>query len=82
MNHPFSYIQFIYNHTFLSNKCISDILISCPQAYYLKHYLLLLFLINLFLANGPILYPLKTPENLSFLVFSRGVKWEHWPEIG
>ena len=30
---------------------------------------------NLFLANGPILYPLKT-------VVSGGIKWEHWPEIG
>ena len=33
---------------------------------------------NLFLANAPILYPLKTPENR----FQGGIKWEHWPEIG
>ena len=29
--------------------------------------------INPFLANVPILYP---------LVFSGGIKWERWPEIG
>ena len=34
---------------------------------------------NPFLANVPILYPLKTPENLWF---SGGIKWEHWPETG
>ena len=28
---------------------------------------------NPFLANAPILYP---------LVFSGGIKWEHWPEMG
>ena len=27
----------------------------------------------------PILYPLKTPENL---LFSRGLKKEKWPELG
>ena len=39
---------------------------------------------NPFLPNAPILYPLKTPENLfsGFLVFSGGIKWEHWPEMG
>ena len=35
--------------------------------------------VNPFLANVPILYHLKTK---SFLVFSGGIKWEHWPEIG
>ena len=35
-------------------------------------------IVNLFLANVPILYP---PEN-GFLVFSEGIKWEHWPEKG
>ena len=40
------------------------------------------FLLNPLLANVPILYPLKTPENLGFLVFSGGEKWEHWPEMG
>ena len=37
---------------------------------------------NLFLANVPILCPLKTPENQMFLVFSGVIKWEHWPEMG
>ena len=36
-------------------------------------------IINSFLANIPILYPLKTPENLWF---SGGIKCEHWPEMG
>ena len=36
-------------------------------------------LLNLFLANVPILNPLKTPENTS--VFG-GIKWENWPEMG
>ena len=31
-----------------------------------------------FLVNVPILDPLKT---FGFLVFSRGLKWEHWPEM-
>ena len=40
-------------------------------------------ILNLFPANVPILYPLKTPENtFGFLVFSGGIKWEHWPEMG
>ena len=34
----------------------------------------LVFTINLFVAKFPILYPLKTPENLWFLVFSGGYK--------
>ena len=38
--------------------------------------------INPFLTNVPILYPLKTAENFGFLVFSVGIKWEHWPEMG
>ena len=39
--------------------------------------------VNTFLVNAPILYPLKTPENLwVFLVFSGAMKQEHWPEIG
>ena len=40
------------------------------------------FAFNPFLANVPILYPLKTSENQGFLVFSGGIKWEHWPEMG
>ena len=40
-------------------------------------------LINPFLANGPILYPLKTPEDQIFSgVFRGGIKWEHLPEMG
>ena len=31
---------------------------------------------NPFLTNVTILYPLKTP------VFSEGIKWDYWPEIG
>ena len=27
------------------------------------------------------LYPLKTPENFSFLVFSGGIKRKHWPRF-
>ena len=38
--------------------------------------------ISPFLANVPISYPLETPENQGFLVFSEGIKWEHRPEIG
>ena len=34
--------------------------------------------VNPFPANVPILHPLKTPENL----FSGGIKWEHWAEMG
>ena len=38
---------------------------------------------NPFLSNVPILYPLKTLEKTKgFLVFSGGIKWEHWPEMG
>ena len=33
------------------------------------------------LANVPPFYPLKTPENLCFLVFSEGIKWKRWPEM-
>ena len=36
---------------------------------------------QLILANVPILYPLKT-KAFVFLVFSVGIKWEHWPEMG
>ena len=40
-------------------------------------------LLNSFLANFSILYTLKIPENQpKFLVFSGGMKWEHWPEMG
>ena len=35
-----------------------------------------------FLANVPILYLLKTKKTIDFLVFSGGIKWEHWPEMG
>ena len=38
----------------------------------------ILFSINPFLANVPISYP----PTFGFLVFSGGIKWEHWPEIG
>ena len=41
-----------------------------------------LFKVNPFLANVPILQPLKTPKTFGFLVFSGGIKWEHWPEMG
>ena len=37
---------------------------------------------TLFLANDPILYPLKTPENLWFSCVFGVIKWEHWPEVG
>ena len=30
----------------------------------------------------PILYSLKAPENLWFLVFSGGIKWKNWLEMG
>ena len=40
------------------------------------------FSINPFLVNVPILYPLKTPENLWFSGVFRGIKWIHWPEVG
>ena len=40
------------------------------------------FVVNPFLANAPILYPVKTLENLVFLVFSGGIKGEHLPEMG
>ena len=35
--------------------------------------------IDPFVANVPILYPLKTPAKW-LSVFSRGIKWEQWPE--
>ena len=41
--------------------------------------LFLLAPFNPFLANVPELYPLKT---FSLLVFSRAIKWKHWPGIG
>ena len=34
------------------------------------------------LPNVSILYPLKVPENQSFLVFSTVVKWKHLPKLG
>ena len=37
---------------------------------------------NLFQANVPILYLVKTPETKGFLLFSGGIIWEHWPEMG
>ena len=37
--------------------------------------------INPYLAYVSILYPLETPENPSFLMFSGGVKWDHGPEM-
>ena len=33
-------------------------------------------------SNVPILLPLKTPETFGCLVFSEGIKWEHWPQMG
>ena len=35
-----------------------------------------------FLVYVPILYPLKTSENQRLLVFSGGIKWDHWSEMG
>ena len=41
------------------------------------------FKFNLFLPTDvPIIYPLKTPENQRLSGVFRGIKWEHWPEIG
>ena len=37
---------------------------------------------NPFPVNVPILYILKTPENLWLALFSGVMKWEHWPEMG
>ena len=37
--------------------------------------------INPFLANVPILYPLKPPYTKGFLVISGDIRWEHWPEM-
>ena len=36
-------------------------------------------IVNSFLANVSILHPLKTPEGM---VFSWGVIWKHWAEMG
>ena len=36
---------------------------------------------DLFLAI-PILYPLLSTRKPGFLVFSVGIKWERWPELG
>ena len=41
----------------------------------------LLLELNSFLANTPIIYPLKTPETKGFLVLLGGIKWEDWLEI-
>ena len=38
--------------------------------------------INPFRGNVPYIYPLKTSENQRFLIFSGGMKSEHWPEMG
>ena len=35
---------------------------------------------NLFLANVPILYPLKTPEK-RFSGVLEGIEWKHWPTL-
>ena len=43
--------------------------------------MLLVALLNPFLANVPILYPLKPAKNQRFLVFLGGIKWEHWPKM-
>ena len=40
-------------------------------------------MINLFLTILPILNPENTRKsNKTLLVFSRGKKWEHWPDMG
>ena len=33
-------------------------------------------------SNVPILLSLKTPETFGCLVFSEGIKYEHWPQMG
>ena len=38
-------------------------------------------LFNAFPANVPILYPLKTPENLWFSSVLGCIKWEHLPDM-
>lgn len=39
--------------------------------------------IDLVLPSVPILSPLKLTENIfGFLIFSGGIKWEHWKEMG
>ena len=44
--------------------------------YYLKSKNL-----NPFLANVPLSYPLKTLENIVFLVFPGCMKWKQWPKM-
>lgn len=39
-------------------------------------------LINPFLNNVPITYPLKTTEKQRFSSVSGGIKWEHLPKMG
>ena len=34
-----------------------------------------------FHVTSPSLYPLVISENFGFLVFSRGIEREHWPEM-
>ena len=34
------------------------------------------------MANVPILYPLKTPENQRLSSILGGIKQEHWPQMG
>ena len=41
-----------------------------------------LSLFNTFLANIPILYPLKSPDDLCFSSVSRDYEMEHWSEMG
>ena len=41
-----------------------------------------LFLVNPFLANVLVLYPLKTPENFWFFGVFRGIKWEQLTKMG
>ena len=38
--------------------------------------------INPFPANAPFYTHRKHQKTFGFLVFSGGVKWEHWPEMG
>ena len=40
-----------------------------------------LMVINLFVTNVPILYPLKTPDNLWFSGVFMCIEWGHWPEM-
>ena len=56
---------------------IFESLQNLPQLFFQSKYL------NPFLVNVPILYPLKTQENLWLsLVYSGGLQWWHCLEMG